>query len=614
MRTPIMFMLCIVLAQKISAQDSLQTTTLQEVVVSGTKFELPVEKSGKIVFKITSKDPEGNAARSLSDVLNQVPGIQMDGNFSSPGANTSYYVRGGRNRHSLILLDGVPMIDPAGIEQFYDLRFLSLDQLENIEVLQGSLSTLYGSGASAGVINLQTRKTAQNGIHGSVTAGVGSWKTFNQSLHLNGRLDKTSFSLMAGNYSSEGFSAAEDNDPATTFDKDGLSRRNLYLNVSRDFTSSFSLGVFTAYDWLDNDFDSQAFIDGTESQVYKQFRVGIKGSFRYERGSVDVVMQGNEINRDERTSYPTKYEGMGWYGEVIHRHQLTDVLTSLSGVALHKLSYGEKNINEQDTTSFTIIDPYTSILIDLPNGLNIHVGVRLNTHNVYGTRLLYNFNPSWMVHLSKNSKIKVLASASTAYITPSLYQLYTTWGGNQNLKPEEDFNVEYGATFYFKDRFQFTAVNYYRSETNAIVYSPSYQYENTKENRYVDGVTLNTTVDITKNLKVSADYAYTHTNLTKTFYRIPPHKAGAGLEYQPRNGSALSVRYQYTGKRTDSYYPNEVELNSFSVVDITASQKFLKNKIAAYVTVANVFDKEFIAVYGYTTRGRNFTAALKYSF
>src|SRR5689334_1010717 len=91
----------------LSAQDSLKTHVLQEAVVTGTKFEIPAEKSGKVIFKIGKEKLQ--TGLTLQDALNEVPAVQMDGNFGTPGTNVSYYVRGSRSRHSLILIDGVPM-------------------------------------------------------------------------------------------------------------------------------------------------------------------------------------------------------------------------------------------------------------------------------------------------------------------------------------------------------------------------------------------------------------------------------------------------------------------------------------------------------------------------
>jgi vitamin B12 transporter len=280
------FIIVFVFARMVYAQDSLHSTTLQEVVVSGTKFELPLEKSGKLIFKREQKDFAGNAGRSLADILQEVPGIQMDGNYSNVGANLSYYVRGGRNRHSLITLDGIPLVDPSGIEPFFDLRFVPLQQLESVEVVQGSLSTLYGSGAAAGVISLQTKKSDQEGIHGSAGIQAGSWKTFGQNINLNGRFGRTSFLLFANHYSSQGFSSAFDNDPLTTFDKDGLKKRNVFLRAGREFTPQFSMSFFAGYDWFENEFDGGSFNDADNSQVYNHVRIGVKSSYQYTKGSL----------------------------------------------------------------------------------------------------------------------------------------------------------------------------------------------------------------------------------------------------------------------------------------------------------------------------------------
>jgi len=125
----------------IRAQDSLKTTILQEVVTTGTKFEVPVEKSGKSIYKLTTEQLNQNAGKTIADLLNEVPGVQIDGNFGTPGTNTSYYVRGGRNKNTLILIDGVPLNDPSAINAEYDLRYITVSQVESIEVLKGGLST-----------------------------------------------------------------------------------------------------------------------------------------------------------------------------------------------------------------------------------------------------------------------------------------------------------------------------------------------------------------------------------------------------------------------------------------------------------------------------------------
>src|SRR5688572_16396466 len=299
-----------IVSQFLQAQDSLKTHLLKEAVVTGTKFEIPTEKSGKVIFKIGTEKLQTRL--NLADVLNEIPGIQMDGNFGTPGTNVSYYVRGGRSRHSLILLDGVPMNDPSGIDPFFDLRFLSPDQLDHVEVLQGGLSTLYGSGAAASVINIQTKNAGEDGIHGSIGLQAGSWETFGQNLNVNGRQGKFSFLVLGSNFKSTGFSAAQDNDDILDYDDDGFERRNGLLKIGYQFTPTFKVDLFGGVDWFDSEFDDGAFADGDNALKQKQNRIGTKLTKDYAKGYFSLTAQYTSINRDIRSSFPTEYDGGNW--------------------------------------------------------------------------------------------------------------------------------------------------------------------------------------------------------------------------------------------------------------------------------------------------------------
>ena len=140
---------------KINAQQQDSTRTLDEVVVTGTRFDLPIEKSGKFILRLNEQQLREQSGRSFSDLLNSLAGSQLDGNFGTAGSNLSYYVRGARNRQTLVVVDGVPMNDPSAIDAFYDLRYVATDQIRSVEILQGGLSTLFVSGAAASVINVQ---------------------------------------------------------------------------------------------------------------------------------------------------------------------------------------------------------------------------------------------------------------------------------------------------------------------------------------------------------------------------------------------------------------------------------------------------------------------------
>ena len=126
-------------------QDSTKVNPLKEVVISDTKFAQSKEKSGKVIEVISAKDLQNKSGQNLAMVLSQVAGVEINGSQSSGGKNLGYYIRGGRNRQVLILIDGVPVTDASGISMEYDLRLLPVEQVERIEIMKGAASTLYGS-------------------------------------------------------------------------------------------------------------------------------------------------------------------------------------------------------------------------------------------------------------------------------------------------------------------------------------------------------------------------------------------------------------------------------------------------------------------------------------
>jgi len=173
---------------------------LNEVVVSDSKFALAKEKSGKVITKITAEDLKKNAGQSIATILNTVAGLEINGNHSVAGKNLGYYIRGGKNRQVLILIDGIPVNDASGISFEYDLRLLPVDQVESIEIMKGAASTLYGSGAATGVINITLKKSGKKAIAGNAYLNMGTNNTaftkktsaqdFNQGFSVNGNVKK----------------------------------------------------------------------------------------------------------------------------------------------------------------------------------------------------------------------------------------------------------------------------------------------------------------------------------------------------------------------------------------------------------------------------------------
>lgn len=617
-----MLVLCGLISFGAHAQDSLKTTTLQEVVVTGTKFGVPVEKSGKTIHRMSLEDLQRSGGKTAADLLNQVPGVQIDGNFGAPGSNLSYYLRGARNRQTLILIDGVPLNDPSAINAEYDLRYIPVSQIESIEVLKGGLSTLYGTSAAAGVINIKLKEAAES-FSGSVEATAGSFKTFSQNLNLSGTEGKFSYLVSLGNLSSEGFSSAQDNDAAVEFDKDGFKRQNGLLKLGYNFSEKFSLKLHSAYEQFEADYDAYEFADAANRQEYDQVRLGLIPKFQYSKGEVEGKFFYNINDRKFISSFPSEFTGNNFQGEATHRHHWSEKIQTFAGLNYQDLAFEQKGSISSDTANFVIFDPYVSLLVALPAGFSFHAGVRLNTHSVYGSQFVYNVNPSMLFNQDGDLRFKVFGSVATSYITPSLYHLYSVYG-NKNLQPEEALNYEAGLAL-LTDKLKFTGTVFSRDETNPIDFFSIFdsngnyvrgEYRNFTTERNVQGIELSTDYQISEKLSVSANWTTMDTDVPASFYRIPKTKYGASITYRPVMNLTLDLDYNYTGKRTtfDFMSFSELTLADFNLVDLFVSYDFLKTKLNAFVSVNNVFDEEFIAVYGYTTRGRTVHSGIRYKF
>lgn len=606
------------------AQDSLQTVLLQEVVTTGTKFEIDTEKSGKTIYRLGPEDLEQRSGKSLADVLNEIPGIQMDGNFGTPGSNISYYLRGGRNKNTLVLIDGVPLNDPSGINAEYDLRYIPLAQIESIEVLNGGLSTLYGTGAAAGVINIKLKKATQSPVSGSIDLNAGSFGTFGQNLRAGGTTKAFSYNVLANHLNSDGFSAAEQTDPGTTYDKDGFKRSNALLDLGYKFSGKFRMNAQVAAEMFDADYDAFEFTDAASSQEYDQVRFGLTPSYQYNKGELQGRFFYNKNERVFRSDFPASYEGRNFQSEIVHRHHFSNAVQTLVGLNYQHMAYGQENTNAIDTTSIYTLDPYASLLIDLPVGLTVHAGVRLNTHSEYGSKVVYNVNPSYLINRDGDWRVKLSASLSTSYITPSLYQLYSFYG-NPALVPEEATNYEAGVTLYGSDAFTFSATWFLRNESQPIDFVSIFdnegnylggQYQNLTSKREVKGIELFATARLGKVVSVSANYTHLDTDKPESFYRIPFDKYGISVSATPLPHGTVSLRYSHTGDRTifDFNSFSEITLRHYDLVDLYASYGLFNNKLTLYGSVNNLLDEQFVAIFGYTTRGRNYNIGVRYSF
>ncbi|WP_207720179.1 TonB-dependent receptor plug domain-containing protein [Flavobacterium undicola] len=608
------------------------TNELKEVVVTDSKFALPKEKSGKVIVKITADDLKKRPGQSVAEVLSTVAGVEINGNQSRNGKDLGVFIRGGRGHQVLILIDGVPVTDASGISLSYDLRLLSVQQVESIEVMKGAASTLYGSGAATGVINITLKKAAKNAISGNVYMNVGtqtdakdkdySAQDFNQGFSFNGKSEKFNYFASLNSTETTGISEAKPALDTETFEDDGFSRVNSIVKFGFTPNKKLSLDFFASYDRMRSQFDDSAFTDETRNNLLSvQYRLGFSPKFKYNKGELVLNAAASKIDRNYEifsswTNSVDKslYQARNINADLFNKYKIIPELFMVTGgqfqffEMVNLTPFGDI---QNELAKFSIIDPYATVVYNSDFGLNINTGARLNIHSKYGSNFVFNINPSYSF---SEIPLKLVTSYSTAYITPSLFQLYSPYG-KLDLTPEKNSTIEAGFELALLDKkINLNSVAFYRQEQNSIGFVSS-SYDNIEGKYNAKGVETMLSYTLSDKLKLSGNYTFTQVEEALSRL-IPKHKANAAVEYQPTARTFFNVSYQYVDKRGDVYYDGviftsvPVALGSYQLLNATAKYELIKNKMTVFANATNILNKDFVEAAGYYAKGRNFKLGL----
>ena len=618
---------------------------LEEVVVSDSKFALSKEKSGKVISKITTEDLKNRPGQSIAAVLNTVAGLEINGNQSVAGKNLGYYIRGGKNNQVLILIDGIPVNDASGINMEYDLRLLPAEQVESIEIMKGAASTLYGTGAATGVINIKLKKSDKKSVSGNGYFSVGTHATaihqnqkasdFNQGFSVSGRTTKTTYFAALNSTEIKGISQIAPPNPSLHYEEDPFSRLNYLAKIGYKVTNKLTLDFFGNYDQIKNDYDGGFDNTGTSDTNLnktssKQFRFGFSPKFKYEKGEFILNSSFNKLVRsyDELDTYSNsvgfaQYESRSVNVDGFNKFEINPSFFLVSGVqyqfhdANSSTPYG--NIAKENT-KFNMIDPYLTGVYTSKMGFNMNAGARWNSHSAYGNQLVYNINPSFDF---QSLPLKIVSSYSTAFVTPSLYQLYSQYG-NLKLTPEKNSTAEVGLETQLGNRkIRWNVVGFYREQTNFIgFYFDPITYASNYIN--IDGLNkakgIETEIQLTLSDNVKWNSNYTFTQVDDALDRlIPKHKINSSLDYKVSDRFFWNVNYQYIDARKDAFFDGntyattQVKLGSYQILNTLVRYEIIKNKLSAFGSVHNLFNSDFVENTGYSTLGLNLKLGLSIS-
>jgi len=589
--------------------DSTKIQQLDEVVVTDSRFKLKRENSGKTVIKISKKEIEKNQGKTISELINTKSGIEINGSRSAEGQNLGSFVRGGNNRQVLVLIDGIQVNDPSIVSNDFDLRLLDLSTVESIEIVKGAASTLYGNAAATAVINITTKRANKNEVSASFLTTVGTnqaqddlnynGSSLTNNITVNGNLNRLYYLASFGNRFVDGLSAAKSANP----EKDIFSRYNLNLKLRYKINDALDILTFASHVNFKTDIDgfpapNYTFADTPDKYISKQSRFGIVPRFTYENGSFQINAAYSKTDRETRSDFSTINKAEMVVLDAFNKYIFDDKLYTIVGV-----NFGDYKSEFAAVESFTNTDPYLNVVYISDFGLNLNVGSRLNNHSQYGSHWVYSVNPSYRIPV-KVGYAKVFGSYATSFIAPNLSQLFGFFGPNPDLEPEENITIEAGFELNIKNGFRINGVYYNRKEQNTIVYTSV--YENATADATVHGIEIETQMDLIKDFSFSANYTFTELK-DGVRLRIPKHKVNTSLGYNFSKSTYASLNYQFVGSRTDLDFSSfqNVELDSFSLIDLYISHKIIKNRMKIFINLTNIFNEDYFEILGYTTKGRN---------
>lgn len=630
----------IISSQLHAQQDSAKL--LDNVTLTATKFSVKTTQTAKVVTVITRQDIEHSGSRDLAQVITELGGVFLNGYASNLGKDKNVYVRGAKVEYTLITIDGVPVYDASGVGSYFDPRNISIDNVERIEILKGSQSTLYGSDAIAGVINIITRKGAAKPFSLSAVADYGSYHTFRESINVSGRKKIFDYNIGYARERTDGFSEAKRPANVTPpFEKDGYGQHSVQGNFGIQATKDFRIMPFVRYTYFKGDNDLDAFTDEKDfTNTNKNLQLGVRNVIKLGATQLNMVYQYLNTNRDyfDDSTYiaSTAYYKYNRQQYIAHEHYAEAFIVYPFG--LFKLTAGADFRSSNTDYSAIQKDVYSTsasrssysgdsvnqnqlgiyaALNYLSGKWNVEGGGRFNHHSVYGSNLAFNFNPSYLVA----KQVKVFANASSGYKTPSLYQLFSIYG-NKNLKPESSVNFEGGIQWFTEDEKTSIRADYfnrYVKDVMVFFFNPttfqSYYINQDKQKDH--GFEVEAGSKISDKLQLKLIYTYTTGNVTTkqngkdtTYFNLlrrPKSTLNFFAGSQLTKSLYMNVQFDAVGKRADIYFDpvtfvqQDISLPSYILLNFYAEYALLNGKLKLFADLRNIANADYQDIYGYNT-------------
>ena len=606
---------------------------IEEVLVSASLMPITASRSANAVTVIDRAQLRNRATVSLSNILRDVPGFSVS-QVGVLGSQTQIRVRGAEANHLLVTIDGVEANDPSQGDEF-SWGTLTASDIERIEIIRGPQSSLRGSDAVAGVVNIITRSAEKSSV--GLFLESGSWATHHSGFNIGHK--QGDFDIRFGLSHIE---SAGDNIARTGDENDGY--RNTTYNIRSGLKLSDQMDISFAARESDgmNQFDADNDFDGL---IEDQDRVSeFENStmrFQGDYSSKDGTWQHKVLisqSKSDNAAFADKAKGnvtastkdqIQYIGSFTWDQGAQNIAALVEREEEDWMQRGEitwgvydpNQDRERDTDSVAV-----EYRTDINDHLTLAASARHDDNSEFDSAKTYRAEAIYQL----TEAIRLRGAVGTAVKNPTFterFGFYTNFIGNPNLIPEESTSWELGADQLIMGGALTLSLTIFEAELeneiDGFVYDPAtfaYTSNNINGTSERKGAELSAVGNISESMSLSAAYTYTDSTGDDAVREVrrPRHIASLNLGWQAAHNLRLNTNIQFTGEQTDVYFPpfpepsQVVALSNHTLVNINLNYSATE-KFEMYLKLENALNENYEEVFGYQTLGFGASLGLRYS-
>lgn len=617
--------------------------TLDRVVVTANRIEQPQSSVGDSITVIEPDEVRSSQRALVADLLAATPGVAVSRNGGF-GTVTSVRIRGAETDQTVVLIDGVKLNDPSSVGGGYDFGHLLTNGNARIEILRGPQSTLWGSQAIGGVVNIVT-STPEGPLSGSLSAEGGARGTAALRAHAEAGGERFAWRAGGTYFTTDGISS---------FDKRlGGGEKDGYRNVGFNVRGLLKLSDAASAELRSTWNKGRAEFDGFPPPAYSLADTGEYGYHEEWVAYAGVnlaALDGRLSNRfgfaytdtdrenfDPSNSFPKTFDATGrnerWeyqgtlalserWGAVFGLESETSQLETISAPS----SFDPNPVLMKNDVRLD--SAYAQLSTTALETLTLTAGLRYDDHQTFGDATTGRATLAWAV----TSTTLMRASYGEGFKAPTLYQLFSDYG-NEALAAEEaegwDAGVEQrifdgalvvSATYFSRDTTNMIDfVSCFGSADPRCVSRPFGFYDNVQKTT-ADGVELGMTARLGERLRFTANYttldaqnaARGSANFGRALARRPKQTANASLSYAWPIGLTTTLAVQHAGRSFDDA-ANITVLDDHVLVDLRATYA-LTPSLEIFGRLENAFDEKYQTAAQYGSAGRGLFAGIRQAF